>query len=499
MQFSRAMRPIATLSIAALLGMSITSAADAASSLNPLAGNGGFTLTAVTDIELGSAHELEGSLAAGGDVISSTGSGDQFYSLVHSSAGSAGYSLPELDGSAVRLVAGGTFDRDASTGSIRVAGNGSTTSTQGEIRLGSADGLSVEARGAGVCVQAEGSSDCSPQSKVLEQSRNTQSVASVVDASAYETLVGDSGESALASVSNLIESGQIKDAVTVEWPADTSQPMNGITLDLAEGHVNLLTIDASDLPDTDWKLAFGDVVPSASTPLLITITASAGDTLILPTETIGMYAQGSQNNLYAPFMLWNIVTPAKAAVSVTSSGIVPGSVLAPDADLTIGPGKTLIEGQIHAWALHVRNDGELHHYDFVPPLTPGEPEDPEPAPEPSVTPDPEPSESPDPEPSEKPSVTPEPSATPDPYPEPSEQPSSDEPSPEPSTPGTSSGELDHSVTADQNAAGASQGSTASSLPRTGADVTWPLTLAGGLVVAGAGAFAIDYAARRHGK
>lgn len=341
-----------------------TGALAATVTANPLAGLAGFTVVSAGDLALGN-HELEGSVAAGGDVRVTSA---QPYGIIHTAAGNADYSLPRsADGTFYRLVAGGTFDLAGSSGSLRVSSGGDlgTAASQGRIALGDVSDLTTALRGAGVCVQELGSTDCS--GITLEQSRFPQTAASVAQPGLFDEFVGADAQRSLVDWSDRIASGAILNTVPVSLhPAGSDY-----ALSLTEGAVNVWTIAAADLPAGDWKLAFDSAVPSAATPLIIRIAAADGEVVRLPAETIGFQSSpgGVHDDRYAPYMLWNIEQSVGQSVSVTSSGIVPGSILAPRSALTTGPGKTLIEGQIYAAEVALRNDGEIHHYAFVPELS----------------------------------------------------------------------------------------------------------------------------------
>lgn len=331
---------------------------------NPLAGLAGFTVVSAGDITLGN-HELEGSVAAGGDVRVGSASP---YSVIHSAAGNGTYSLPQsADGTYFRLIAGGTFDAAGSASLVRVSsgGNPGTAATEGRVALGDTTGLVVTPRGSGVCVQRATVSDCS--GATLEQTNFAQSIEDVTRPGVFDEFIDEAARDSLVVWSDQIASGSILNTVPVTLVASGSE----YALELSAGKVNVWTVNASDLPSGDWKLAFGAVTPAADTPLVIRVVAADGAVVNLPVETLGFQdAPGSAtNNRYARYMLWNIQQSVGQSVSVTSNGIVPGSFLAPRSVLTTGPSKTLIEGQIYAAEVTLHNDGEIHHYAFASRLT----------------------------------------------------------------------------------------------------------------------------------
>jgi hypothetical protein len=363
----------AVLAASFVVGAAAGPAAAADVSGNPLAGAGGFTVVSLGGLEL-SNHEIEGSVAAAGTIVTKSVYGP--YNLIHKAAGNGAYVLPTLGGVPVRLVAGGTFDVTGSTQRTQVASGGYTdAATQlGRAVLGSDGGYSIAGRGAGVCVQAAGHTDCG--GNVLEQSAASQTVAWTVQPTAFDTLVPAAGRSATTAWSDAIATGRLVGTTAVHLPSDLSNPMNGVQVDLTAGTVNVLDIASSDLPGADWKLKFGTVKPTATSPLVINVTVPDGGGLNLPLETIDQYAGGS-GNAFAPYVLWNVVQADGQSAYLYGNGIVPGSVLAPHSTLYTGfsgasdtsADKTLIEGQVFAAEVHLRNSGEIHHYGFAATLT----------------------------------------------------------------------------------------------------------------------------------
>ncbi|PZQ90584.1 MAG: hypothetical protein DI534_05100 [Leifsonia xyli] len=353
---------VAATAVAAGALLTATPALAAPSTVNPLAGASGFTVVSLGDAEL-SNHEIEGSVAAAGAVSSKSPYGP--YNLIHAAAGSSAYTLPQhSNGEYVRLVAG-SYDRAGSTQLIRVSsgGNPGTAATQGLVMVGDTTGLNVASRGNGVCVQAAGATDCS--GAVIEQSNFSQTPASVTQPGAFSDFVSAADVTALTSAAKGIADGAL--VGTVATPALSGSGMER-ELTLTAGRVNVWTVDAATLPSGDWKLRFDAAKPSATTTLVIRLLVADGATANLPMETIGAYdAPGGQtDNNFARYMLWNVEQPAGSTATLTGNGIIPGSFLAPQSTLITAPGaKTLIEGQIVAGTLALRNSGEVHHYGFA--------------------------------------------------------------------------------------------------------------------------------------
>ena len=338
-------------------------AAAAPTSVNPLAGAAGFTVVSFGDIEL-SNHEIEGSIAAAGDATTTSTSP---YNVIHASAGSSAYTLPSYGSIPVRLVLGGGFDTSTATTMIRVSSAGLVdASTQaGRVVIGDASGLNITGRGSGVCIQGATVTDCS--GAVIEQSNYAQSVADTTAAGAFAALITPQAITDMTAISDAIAADGLIGSVTTPALSGTGPEY---TLTLTSGSVNEWIVDPATLPSGDWKLRFGSVTPSATTPLVIRVLAPNGATVNLPMETIGAYAApgSSTNNAYARYMLWNIEQAPGAVVNLVGNGIIPGSFLAPNSHL-ITPdhtSKTLIEAQVVARQATFRHQGEIHHYGFVP-------------------------------------------------------------------------------------------------------------------------------------
>jgi len=358
---------LSTLVVATLATASVVAGAASstqAATINPLSGASGFSVVSFGDAELSNA-EIEGSAAIGGDL--STKSPNP-YSIIHKSQGNGDYILPTLNTVPVSLVVGGTFDRANSTNLIRVQPLGSTdpANQAGQIVIGDATNLAVVSESSGVCVR--GVSDTSCNGIVLAQPDVAQTPAQAVDPTAFNTVISPADIADLTSVSDQIAAGALESTSTVAVSLTGSSPE--FTLDLTANKTNVWTIDSSALPTGQWKIKFGTVKPSATSPLIIRVTAADGATINLPSEVIGSYdAPGSTNdNNFARFMLWNIQQAEGDTITVQSDGIVPGSFLAPHSNFIAAAGtKTLIEGQLVAKTVVLRNgSGEFHHYAFTP-------------------------------------------------------------------------------------------------------------------------------------
>jgi len=343
----------------------VSAASQTVVSGNPLAGAAGFTVVTFGDLSLGN-HELEGSIAAGGNIAVTSASP---FTVIHAATGSSNYILPTLGGTPVRVVSGGRYDMSAG-GMLEVTSAGSTgPATEGRMIFGDTSNSAVASRGAGVCVQTPGRSDC--QGAVAEQSAYPQSIGETTNPNAFNTLVTADGKASLNAWNAAIDAGQISAA-----PATAAASSDGLSVTLTPGTTNLLTLDASALPQFHWVMRFSGAVPSADTPLIINVRTPDGALVRLPAEAVGMYSSSSTANAYAPYMLWNIDQAEGSSTQIATDGISPGSILAPNSHLTEPstipgtgePNKGLIEGQIIAATATFQNQGELHNYAFLPQL-----------------------------------------------------------------------------------------------------------------------------------
>ena len=360
---ARVKASLSTLVVLTLATASVVAggaAATQAATVNPLAGASGFTVVSFGDVEL-SNHEIEGSVAAGGNVHTEA---TNPYNMIHQAAGNGSYTLPVFNSMPVRLVAGGTFDRANSTTIIRVSSSGSTgAATEGRVVLGSAGANNIASRGSGVCIQDIGQTSCS--GAALEQSSFAQTPAQVVAPTAFSTLITPAEIADLTSLSDQIADGDLLNTVAVTLSPTGSER----TLTLTDNKTNVWTVNAADLPTGDWKLKFGTVKPSLTAPLVVRVIAADGATINLPIEVLGSTdAPGSSNNNnFARFVLWNIQQAENQTATLHSNGIVAGSVLAPHTNLITASGsKTLIEGQLVGKSVSLQNTGEIHHYTFTP-------------------------------------------------------------------------------------------------------------------------------------
>ncbi|KQR08583.1 collagen-binding domain-containing protein [Cellulomonas sp. Leaf334] len=129
-------------------------------------------------------------------------------------------------------------------------------------------------------------------------------------------------------------------------------------LELVAGDINVLSVTPEAL-DGVTALSFTGAVPSLDTPLVIRM--SGGTAFNIPRMN-GANDSGT-NNLFAPYVLWSYADAGPLTIS--SQGLITGTVLAPRADVTLENSSPL-EGQLIAASLvKPGGTGEIHHYAFA--------------------------------------------------------------------------------------------------------------------------------------
>src|SRR5690606_4276924 len=125
--------------------------------------------------------------------------------------------------------------------------------------------------------------------------------------------------------------------VTLPVPGGTGHYMNQVEIAIEEGKVNILPLDYLRMNDLNaqFNLQFVGtggapaVMPSADTPLVITLAVPDGATIRLPGIAHGFPANA---NPFAPYILWNIVPAVDDGSPHTiqiNGAETSGSILAP--------------------------------------------------------------------------------------------------------------------------------------------------------------------------
>jgi choice-of-anchor A domain-containing protein len=325
-----------------------------AASANPFAGLAGFTIVTEGDVVTGpAAAHVEGSMAVGGTL---TVQNAWHFNAVH-----GGAALPTIDGRATQLLTGGAIDLDGTGEAVQL--------TQGALRVGDTSGSTVTQDGvtAGTGDYYHPVGDFSRKVRMAGQSSLDQVAAPGVWDSAFGGLFTDL-RSASADIAAL-QPGAGVAAVIVEEPSNT----NGVSanekgLRLTAGVPNLWRVSAAQLSAIPTIKFLGGTTPSASTPLYVDVTDAGVVSITMPTFT------GSPTQ-YAAAILYNFAHATDVALSGRNSPGVDGSVLAPNAALTLVSG--YLEGQIAARSFTVLSNGEIHHIGFTPELPPVTPPPPD--------------------------------------------------------------------------------------------------------------------------
>ena len=380
----------AAVATSAALGLLLSSAAFATSAssvplplaaapvaLAPLAGAGGFTAVTFGDMVLAN-HEIEGSAAVGADVWVERANK---YPIVHQAEGSEDYNPPTLsDGTPVRLVTAGAFRSDRSGSALEVSSgkHRGNVARQGQVRLGKlqpAQSVSTFNSSSVWVSPRSPETDGGAHDVLIVPADIPQSTASVLDGgAAYRSAIDDAALKAasLALVDDLAPGTFV--SVAPDAPG-TSPFENQVGVTMVADATNVLALDYRRMNDLSrqFNLTFGTVVPSATSPLVINLVVPDGTDILLPGLTGA--AADPHKNLFAPYVIWNIVPTDPAAPHAVWIGgtETTGSILAPFSDLTTGRNKantvnnkkTLIEGQVVSNSAQYRHDGEIHHYGFL--------------------------------------------------------------------------------------------------------------------------------------
>uniref|UniRef100_UPI0023F44CEC collagen-binding domain-containing protein n=1 Tax=Ruania albidiflava TaxID=366586 RepID=UPI0023F44CEC len=440
------------LAAGALL-LSASAAPAAPTAFNPFAVNNGFTIVAQGDATLGNA-ELEGSIAAFGSIASGRPDG---FPVIHHAAGNADYSVPTIDESPVRILAGefvgdGAFDvanRDDSETIDPASPEANAT-----VRLTSVDGLTLESRSGGA-----GSNDTGTFA------RANSSAGGYLDLKAvpFEGADVDDLLTEQPTVPSYFPDLDAQVAQANQCLADMYDPETGLANPVtvsAEGGLVYVEDFATDQPNViDYDAIAGQTIkldradgyrPTAEAPLVIRVPA--GTTELNQVNFEGWSAQAGADQDLARYIMFDL---SEVTGEVTVDGLELGALWAPEADLTFGSGITT-NGQWFAQDVTTSGGGEIHHHTFGGQLV-CDTEDP----------------------TEEP-TTEEPAE--DPTEEPAEDPTTEEPAEDPTTVGP---DTDDPGTDDPSGADPAGPADDGGLAVTGADAGGVLAVAAGLLLAGA--------------
>ena len=364
----------ALIAVAAGSAVAASATSGSPTCVNPLAQTHNFTVIVEDNAALGSTGaggEIEGSLAAGGDV--SFG----LYNLLDHSDGSA---LPTIGSSATQLLVGGTIDYSSGQKLDLNAGFGKITDTSG---------LSVTPDGRLVQDDANRyvkSQFGAGQSSVSDYTAAAETYSEAFPADYFDRLLTLSTQYAALTAGD--DTALVSSAGSGEGH-----------LVLQEGKTNVWNVSATNLAAIT-AVNFDGATPSADTRLVINVIPDGS------TDVGGVRFNGDpvSDRYFAPWIVWNF--EGWENLRLVGATEMSGLLLAPDAALNYNRNNPL-RGQILAESVNITAAGEIHHWSHAAAactevtVTPSA----------SETPTPDTTVTPSPEVTVTPSSTPEPTVT----------------------------------------------------------------------------------------
>ncbi len=300
--------------------------------LNPLAKTHNFTVIVEDNAALGSTGaggEIEGSLAAGGDV--SFG----LYNLLDNSDGGA---LPTIGSSATQLLVGGTIDYSSGQKLDLNAGFGKITDTSG---------LSVTADGR--LVQHDGNRYVKSQFGAGQSSVADYTAAAETYSEAFPADYFDRLRTLSTQYAALTEGDDV---------AQVSTTGSGeVQLVLQEGETNVWSVSAASLAGVT-AVNFNGATPSDDTRLVINVIPDGSR------DVGGVRFNGDpvSDRYFAPWVVWNF--EGWENLRLVGATEMSGMLLAPDAALDYNRNNPL-RGQILAESINITAAGEIHHWSYA--------------------------------------------------------------------------------------------------------------------------------------
>lgn len=319
--------------IAVAVGSTVAVAATGSSVVcpNPLAETHNFTVVVEDNAALGSTGaggEIEGSLAAGGNV--SFG----LYNLLDNTDGSA---LPTIGSPATQLLVGGTVDYTSGQRLDLDAGFGKISDTSG---------LSVTADGR--LIRDDANRYVKSQFGAGQNSVSDYTAAVGTFSTAFPDDYFDRLRNLSAQYAALAEGeGTAMVAATGS---------GGFHLGLQDGKTNVWNVGAADLSSVS-SVTFDGVTPSAATRLVINVIPDGS------TDVGGLRFNGDPvaDRHFAPWVVWNF--NGWGNLRLVGSTEMSGMLLAPDAVLDYNRSNPL-RGQILAESINITGAGEIHHWSY---------------------------------------------------------------------------------------------------------------------------------------
>ncbi|MBT2533021.1 choice-of-anchor A family protein [Arthrobacter sp. ISL-48] len=308
-----------------------SAASGSAACLNPLAETHNFTVVAEDNAALGSTGaggEIEGSLAAGGNV--SFG----LYNLLDNTDGSA---LPTVGSPATQLLVGGTVDY----------------STGQRLDLNAGFGKITDTTGLGVTPDGRLISD---DANRYVKSQLGAGQNSILD---YTAAPGTYVEAFPADYFDRLRSVSAQYAALAEGEGTAMVTTTGsgeLHIALQAGKTNVWNVGAAEL-SAATSVTFDEVKPSAATRLVINVIPDGS------ADVGGLRFNGDTvaDRYFAPWVVWNF--PGWQDLRLVGSTEMSGMLLAPDAALVYGRNNPL-RGQIISESINITGAGEIHHWSY---------------------------------------------------------------------------------------------------------------------------------------
>ena len=292
----------------------------------------GFSVLTEGDlVTTGSAHEVEGSAAIGGDLVV-----DKAYIL-----GAPRGTLPVVAGRSTQLLVGGAVDLNAAGEAIQV--------NQGATRVGDPTGYTVNGK------QYHPAGDDSRRLRMAADATLADVHAPGLFASTFAGAFA--GFRATSSAVAGYQASAVELLTLIDRDNFNGLGQNDKGLELVAGEVNLLRVTPEQLAGIE-NIQMKGANPSATTPLLI-------DVIVPPDGVVPLVAPKIMN-IDPAFVLWNFSGATQLSITTKNSGYLYGSILAPDASVHFDSG--YIEGQVVVKSFRISSNGEIHGIGFVPEL-----------------------------------------------------------------------------------------------------------------------------------
>ncbi|WP_267276085.1 collagen-binding domain-containing protein [Arthrobacter sp. CDRTa11] len=317
--------------LAVAMGTTVAASATSGSTacLNPLAETHNFTVMVEDNAMLGAAGaggEIEGSLAAGGNV------GFGLYNLLDNADGSP---LPTVASPATQLLVGGTVDYSSGQRLDLNAGFGKIADTtdlsvtaDGRLILDDANRYVKSQFGAG-------------QHSVSDYTAAAGTFSGAFPADYFDRL------RSLSTQYSALEAGDGTAMVAATGSGE-------LHLVLQEGKTNVWNVNAADV-SAATAVTFDGATPSATTRLVINVSSGGS------ADVGGLRFNGDpvSDRYFAPWVVWNF--QGWENLRLVGATEMSGTLLAPDSALDYNRNNPF-RGQIIAESIDITGAGEIHHW-----------------------------------------------------------------------------------------------------------------------------------------